>query len=157
MVPSSAMNGPSPRAPAPRGTASVTIPDHELRFSFARSGGPGGQNVNKVETKVRLLFDPWLSRALTWEQKGMLARNAEVQRATNSEGLLVTVSQEHRTQGANKAEAIQKLYRLLLEALTPQPERKETEVPPAAVEQRLKSKQGRSQKKDLRRERFELE
>lgn len=135
----------------------LEIPHSEFLFETSRSGGPGGQNVNKVETKVRLLFDPWLSRALTWEQKGMLARNAEVQRATNSEGLLVTVSQEHRTQGANKAEAIQKLYRLLLEALTPQPERKESEVPHAVVEQRLKSKQERSQKKDLRRERFELE
>lgn len=135
----------------------LEIPHSEFLFETSRSGGPGGQNVNKVETKVRLLFDPWLSRALTWEQKGMLARSAEVRRATTSEGLIATVSQEHRTQGANKAEAIQKLYRLLLEALTPQPERKESEVPHAVVEQRLKSKQQRSQKKDLRRERFELE
>lgn len=140
-----------------RDSGPLEIPRGELLFETSRSGGPGGQNVNKVETKVRLLFDPWSSRTLTWEQKGILARSAEVQRATNSEGLVVITSQEHRTQGANKAEATEKLHKLLREALAPQPERIETEVPKGVIEQRLKSKQERARKKDLRRERLDLD
>jgi len=137
--------------------AEVQVPESELRFETSRSGGPGGQNVNKVETKVRLIFDPWLSKVLTWEQKGLLARDAEVRSATNSNGDIVVVSQEHRTQGANKRRAVEKLHDLLNRALAPKEERKETEVPRSAIAERREMKEHRAQRKQQRRERFDQE
>lgn len=135
--------------------AEVQIPTAELRFETSRSGGPGGQNVNKVETKVRLIFDAWLSKALTWEQKGILARDADIRSVTNSNGDIVVVSQEHRTQGANKRRAVEKLHDLLSRALAPKEQRKETEVPLAAIAKRREIKEQRAQRKQQRRERFD--
>ena len=135
----------------------VPVLEPEVTFETCRSGGPGGQNVNKVETKVRLLFDPWLSTALTWEQKGRLARSPEVQRVTNADGLIVVVSQEHRTQLGNKRAAVAKLHDLIERALEEKPERVETKPPPSAKERRLAGKERHSQRRRERSERFDAE
>lgn len=133
----------------------LRIPQSELSFETTRSQGPGGQNVNKVETKVRLYFNPWNSSALTWEQKGLLARSEAVQRATNEEGLIVITCQEHRSQHANKERAIVKLHILIGDALKPKEERIETEAPESADKARMRSKTARSRLKQLRREQLD--
>jgi ribosome-associated protein len=127
------------------------IPESELVFEASRSGGPGGQNVNKVETKVRLLFDYWGSRVLSWKQKGILARDSEVLRHCNPRGHIVIISQRHRTQGLNREVAVEKLMNLIRKALTPRPPRIKTRAPRASKRARLQTKTLRSQTKSLRR------
>lgn len=151
MVPSSGMNGPSPRAPAPRGTASVTIPDHELRFSFARSGGPGGQNVNKVETKVTLTFDFTNSSVLTWEQKGRLGNHPTIVQHLNADGVIAITSQAHRSQALNREDAIERLHELLRNALRPRRKRIPTKKTRASQRRRVDEKKVRGRSKAGRR------
>jgi ribosome-associated protein len=127
------------------------IPESELVFEASRSGGPGGQNVNKVETKVRLIFDYWSSRVLSWKQKTTLARDPEVLRHCTPRGHIAITSQRHRSQGLNKAAAIEKLLGLIRTALTPKLPRIKTRTPRASKRARLQTKTLRSQTKSLRR------
>jgi len=126
----------------------LSIDDDELRFEFARSSGPGGQNVNKVETKVRLLFDLRGSRSLNAELK----RRIEEKLATRitKDGVLQIASQRHRSREANRRAAIERFAELLAEALEEDEPRFPTRVPKAQRKQRLESKRRRSQKKELR-------
>jgi len=93
----------------------LVIPDEELRFSASRSGGPGGQNVNKVNSRVTLLFDVDGSRALTPDQKVRLRERLAGR--ISSAGLLRVVSQRHRTQAANRRAAQQRFEEVLRQAL----------------------------------------
>ena len=132
----------------PRVNDDLSIDDDELRFEFARSSGPGGQNVNKVETKVRLLFDLRGSRSLNAELK----RRIEEKLATRitKDGVLQIASQRHRSREANRRAAIERFAELLAEALEEDEPRFPTRVPKAQRKQRLESKRRRSQKKELR-------
>jgi len=126
----------------------VAINDGELRFEFSRSSGPGGQNVNKVETKVRLLFDVRSSSSLTADQRERIEERLAT-RITKDHVLHVT-SQRHRTREANRRAAIERFAELLDEALAEKEPRIPRKVPKAQRKRRLESKRRRSQKKALR-------
>jgi ribosome-associated protein len=126
----------------------VAIDDGELRFEFSRSSGPGGQNVNKVETKVRLLFDVHNSRSLTTDQRDRIEEQLAT-RITKDHVLHVT-SQRHRSREANRRATIERFTELLAEALVEKEPRLPTKVSTAQRRRRLESKRRRSQKKALR-------
>ncbi len=126
----------------------VAIDDGELGFEFSRSSGPGGQNVNKVETKVRLLFDVRGSRSLTTDQRDRIEERLAT-RITKDHVLHVT-SQRHRTREANRRATIERFAGLLDEALAEKEPRIPRKVPTAQRKRRLESKRRRSQKKALR-------
>lgn len=120
----------------------LVIPSEELVFQTARSGGPGGQNVNKVESKVILRYDVRRSRVLTEEQRLLLLERL-AGRLTR-EGELVLHSSRHREQVRNAAAVRERLLAILLEATTPRTPRKETRPKRSAGEKRLRSKRSRS-------------
>ncbi len=126
----------------------LEIPDDELSFAASRSGGPGGQNVNKVETRMTLLWDlegsPSLA-ALGEEERERL-RQRLATRLTKA-GVLRVTSQRHRSQGANREAAIERFAELLREALRPEVPRKPTKVSKAAKRRRLDEKRRRSERK----------
>ena len=122
-----------------------------MTFETARSSGPGGQNVNKVETKVRVVFDLWASPAFTYEQKGTIVRSPDVQKHIRSDGRIAVSSQTHRSQTMNKEDAIRKLHALITDALTPEKERVATQPPPSVERARQRDKAHRTAKKEGRR------
>lgn len=95
----------------------LRIPDHEVSFVFVRSGGPGGQNVNKVSTRVELLFDIGASRSLDAGQKSIL--RAALRNRTGSGGILRIRSDASRSQWTNRQDVLRKFSRLLARALQP--------------------------------------
>jgi ribosome-associated protein len=126
----------------------VAIDDGELRFEFSRSSGPGGQNVNKVETKVRLLFDVRGSRSLTSGQRSRIEERLATR--ITKDGVLHVSSQRHRTREANRRATIERFVELMADALKEAEPRVRTKVPRAQRKRRLESKRQRSQKRALR-------
>ena len=125
----------------------AAIDENELTFAHARSGGPGGQNVNKVSTRVTLLFDVQASPSLTPVQKARI--RARLATRINREGLLRVVSSKHRTQRANREAAVKRFAELLTEALHVRKPRKRTRVPATAKRRRREDKTRRARlKKD---------
>lgn len=120
----------------------VSIAQDELVFRASRSGGPGGQNVNKVNTRVTLFFDVVKCESLSDAQKRRILSRLATR--TDKNGVLRVVAQKHRTQQANREAAIERLQRLLAETLKARPVRKKTNVPYAAKQQRLEEKRRRS-------------
>ena len=121
----------------------------ELTFNTSRSGGKGGQNVNKVETKVELIFDINNSQILTEEEKEIFRDKAKT--FINQEGLLKVISQKHRSQQRNKEEAINKFKRLIENIFKERKRRKKTFPTDESREERRKSKKLQSEKKHLRK------
>lgn len=117
----------------------------ELEFNYSRSSGPGGQHVNKVNTKVGLRFDVGASSILTEEQKSLLW--LKLSNKLTKEGVLVIASQEARSQLANKELVIKKLDLLFDNAFKIKVKRKPTRPTKGSVKKRLESKKHQAQKK----------
>lgn len=126
------------------------MPDLSAEFTFqsSRSSGPGGQNVNKVNSKVELRFNIPNSSLLTDEQKQILL--ARLSTKINAEGFLIIVSQRDRSQLVNKEDSIRKACELIEKALRPVKKRKATKPSRSSIEKRLTEKRIKSNIKQYR-------
>lgn len=127
----------------------LLVPAEELRIEYARSGGPGGQNVNKVETKVVLRFSVRASRVLGERRRALLEERL-AGRLTR-EGEIVVHASRFRERSRNEEDARERLAALLREALVVPRERRATRPTRGAVERRLQEKRRRSEAKRERR------
>jgi ribosome-associated protein len=132
----------------PRINDELSIDDDELQFEFARSSGPGGQNVNKVETKVRLLFDVHASTSLSDRQRQLIEDRLATR--INKNGVLLVASQRHRSREANRRAAVERFTELIARAVDEREPRVPTKVPRAARNRRLEAKRRRARKKAFR-------
>ncbi len=121
---------------------------HELDLSASRSGGPGGQNVNKVNSKISLRFDVKQSPSLTEEEKEKILEKLSSRITT--EGVLILSASSKRTQLQNREAAIAKFNKLMGNAFTKRKKRKATKPTKGSVKRRLKSKKIQSEKKKMR-------
>jgi ribosome-associated protein len=129
----------------------LAIPEDEVTFTASRSSGPGGQNVNKVNTRVTLWFDVAGSPSLSAEQKQQLLTHL-ANRITR-EGMLQIVSQQHRTQAANREAAVERFVEILAKALARPKPRHKTRATFASRQRRLETKRRRSDIKRMRGQR----
>lgn len=126
--------------------------NNELVFKTSRSGGKGGQNVNKTETKVQLLFVVSESTVLTAYEKQRI--QLKLANRINQEGALLLSSSETRSQLANKDIAINLFYELINAALFVQKKRKVSKPSKASVRKRIENKRRQAEKKENRKKNF---
>ncbi len=132
-------------------TDNISIRDDELIFKASRSSGPGGQNVNKVNTRITLLLDVANCGSFSDVQKRRILFRLATRADKN--GLIRVASQRFRTQKANRRAAVERLQQLLAEALKTRPVRKKTKIPYAVKQRRLEEKRRRSLLKQQRAKR----
>ncbi|RZL15765.1 MAG: aminoacyl-tRNA hydrolase [Pedobacter sp.] len=120
-----------------------------VSFKTSRSGGKGGQNVNKVSSKVELIFDLENASFFNEEEKALLKLRLE--NRLDTDGLLHIVSQEDRSQLLNKEKTVAKLIDLLKRSLQIQKKRRPTKMPKSVIQKRLKNKSVKADKKESRR------
>jgi ribosome-associated protein len=126
----------------------IHIKEEDLLFQASRSSGPGGQNVNKVSSRISVLFDVRACTSLSADQKALLLRR--LSNRTTTGGILRVTSQAHRSQAANRQAAVNRLAELLREALVKRPVRKATATPRSAKLKRLQDKARHSRLKKMR-------
>jgi ribosome-associated protein len=124
----------------------------EVTYKTSRSGGKGGQNVNKVSSKVELLFDIRQSLLFTEEEKALLL--SKLQSRLNKDGHLQVISQEERSQYLNKEKTLEKLLLILTRGLHRQKTRKVTKPTKAMIAARLTNKKIQAAKKENRKKDF---
>ena len=123
--------------------------ESEVSFKASRSGGSGGQNVNKVSTKIELNFDIPGSLLLSDEEKAILLE--KLANKISKEGILQIISQTERTQPGNKRIALEKFHQLIASCFAVQKKRKPTRISKAVKEKRLLAKKRNAEIKKLRR------
>jgi ribosome-associated protein len=127
----------------------LTVPARELHYTFARSSGPGGQHVNKANTKVVLRWNVVSSRALDGEVRGRFLERYATR--INLRGEVIVASDQYREQGANRR-ACQERLRSMLQGVLARPKRRvRTRPSRRAIERRLREKRAASVKKEHRR------
>ena len=127
----------------------------ELRYKTSRSGGAGGQHVNKVSSKVMLIWDVGASEVLTADEK-ILVREKLANRI-NKEGLLHMEASDDRSQVANKDKVTTRFFELLNQALKKEKKRVATKIPKSQILDRLDRKKKQAQKKQSRAKRFNFD
>ena len=125
------------------------IIESELQFKAVRSSGAGGQNVNKVASKVELTFDLEASMGLEDDEKERLKK--KLSNRLTTENILLIQCEESRSQHKNKALVIQRLFEILTQGLIVPKKRIATKIPKAVIKKRLKNKRVRSEKKSNRK------
>ncbi len=130
-------------------TPSLSIPMSELTVQFARSGGKGGQHVNKVETKAELYFNILASPSLNDQTRARLLK--KLASRVDSEGVLKITAQEHRSQYRNREEATKKFIQMLQTALKTETPRRATKPTKSSKEKRIEEKKQHSTRKLARR------
>jgi ribosome-associated protein len=128
----------------------VQIGDDELSYQASRAGGPGGQNVNKVATRIELFFDLAHSPSLAGPLRGRLL--VALSSHLDSKGVLRLVASEARSQSRNREAALRRLKELVTLALRPRRRRIRTTPTPASKERRLREKRHRAEAKARRRD-----
>ncbi len=126
----------------------ISIPIREFAFSYSRSPGPGGQNVNKLNTKVTIRWNVSNSPSLSEPIKNRLFD--KLKKRINKDGELILTSHRFRDQGRNVADCLAKLKQLISTALIVQKPRKKTKPSKSSVRRRLDSKRRQSEKKRMR-------
>lgn|SRR5690606_5321706 len=122
---------------------------NEVQFSASRSGGPGGQNVNKVNTKIELRFSVSESAVFDDTQKQLIY--SKLKNRINTEGEMLVTSSSERSQWRNKEKATELFFQLIEKALTKPRKRKKTQPTVASRLKRLENKKIKGQKKQLRK------
>lgn len=131
-------------------TETIGIADEEISWTFARSGGPGGQNVNKVASKAILRWKPADNQSIPEEAKARLL--GQQRRRITNEGELLIQGQRYRDQERNKEDCLERLREMILAALEAPIPRKATKPTRGSKRRRLQAKKEQSEKKQRRRE-----
>lgn len=135
---------------APTGRLNASVLNHELDFTASRSEGPGGQNVNKVNSKITLRWDIANSSMVTDEEKKQIIE--KLSSFITKDGVLILSAQDKRSQLQNKEAVIQKLDWLLIKAFEVKKQRKPTKPTKAAKDERIRKKKLRGEKKQWRKD-----
>ena len=134
-----------------RVTPQIELDEREIKETFVRASGPGGQNVNKLSTAVQLRFDARHSPSLPGDVRARLERFAGAR--LTRDGVLVITAQRHRTQARNRADALDRLIELIRRAAVAPVTRRPTKPTAASRQRRIDSKKRRAGIKRLRRAR----